>query len=558
MSIQENTTSAEKPFDILVMATDESHLSENCKATNHYNYKYKLVNGIRCQYSQYQGIGTFYRFPEKDSSAPQGYNYAWNSYGTQVGLAFTVNEHPQIGDIMNVTNGFGEISITEIEQSSEYFDFPIIYGDFSSGAGWGLIGYRYTNGDLTNVPYQFAWKFLNDAQLSGPNVNIIYTNTETPSSNDIISYNGTDEYGPMTAINGRLITSPEDIDIQIQKDVFYEDLGNIDAWEIKYCLDNDSDKFSWVAVEENKMLYATNCIEAYTGNISYFKRDPSADTPGKFGWIEITLGSSCISFPSTVYSLTESPNIGDNLYFTWDDSPCGDITKINITSYPENAIYPYIILGGPYLDWAYRDSSSDLTDVIAPYAWRTSTIIGDGNCFYTISETPQNGDMAYLPIMEPYLMVHSKEVYTTTKIELSKGIIYYMKDENGNEAPYDFKNIKFTMGNVSHFTLYNGSDDGSETSYNNIIGSYYNPNLGMMELPFITIDASTGKGYNNIIENGCRYLDCKNMKNNKVLQNTEGTNNANPLTIEFANDRETAGLNSNGELKKWVLADLIQ
>jgi hypothetical protein len=27
--------------------------------------------------------------------------------------------------------------------------------------------------------------------------------------------------------------------------------------------------------------------------------------------------------------------------------------------------------------------------------------------------------------------------------EKGKGVIYYMKDEWGNEAPYDFKNIQF-------------------------------------------------------------------------------------------------------------------
>ena len=34
-----------------------------------------------------------------------------------------------------------------------------------------------------------------------------------------------------------------------------------------------------------------------------------------------------------------------------------------------------------------------------------------------------------------------------------KGVIYYMKDEYGNEAPYDFKNVKFKRYRQNYDTL---------------------------------------------------------------------------------------------------------
>ena len=42
-----------------------------------------------------------------------------------------------------------------------------------------------------------------------------------------------------------------------------------------------------------------------------------------------------------------------------------------------------------------------------------------------------------------------------------KGVIYYMVDDKGNEAPFDFKNIKYN----GKF-LFNNTSNGTDTSQN--------------------------------------------------------------------------------------------
>ena len=42
-----------------------------------------------------------------------------------------------------------------------------------------------------------------------------------------------------------------------------------------------------------------------------------------------------------------------------------------------------------------------------------------------------------------YCLDNDKSRFAWADTENGKGVIYYMKDEFGNEAPYDFKNVQF-------------------------------------------------------------------------------------------------------------------
>lgn len=132
-----------------------------------------------------------------------------------------------------------------------------------------------------------------------------------------------------------------------------------------------------------------------------------------------------------------------------------------------------------------------------------------------------------------------------------KGVIYYMKDEYGNECPYDFKNIIFTNdGNLS-FTFDSSKEDATiklSVTYNNVIKENYSSEG--FQLPFNKIINIYGvdiignvfglnssnniiDGYNgincsyNVLKNGCannHILGECNILGNNCSSNYIGTN----------------------------------
>lgn len=92
-----------------------------------------------------------------------------------------------------------------------------------------------------------------------------------------------------------------------------------------------------------------------------------------------------------------------------------------------------------------------------------------------------------------YSLDNHVDMYQIPTLEIGKGTIYYMKDEFGNEAPYDFKNILFDIGG------------GGESDILGVVGAnglYYEFN------GTDTIDCSKKKsGYSvyAFLEDGTRY-----------------------------------------------------
>lgn len=71
------------------------------------------------------------------------------------------------------------------------------------------------------------------------------------------------------------------------------------------------------------------------------------------------------------------------------------------------------------------------------YAWGTQADVEDDdawNFVYSKSETLTNGEIVF--------STHEGGL-EVAEVVSGKGVIYYMKDEYGNECPYDFKNIQF-------------------------------------------------------------------------------------------------------------------
>ena len=120
-----------------------------------------------------------------------------------------------------------------------------------------------------------------------------------------------------------------------------------------------------------------------------------------------------------------------------------------------------------------------------------------------------------------------------------KGVIYYMKDENGNECPYDFKNIQFKVGakqqagtvaNVFYFTfsVATGTDDATVTDhslngtlcYGNKMGLYVLSNKRSLNANVFRNTSATSSCYSNAFENNSR----QNTFGNGCANNTFGNN----------------------------------
>ena len=102
-------------------------------------------------------------------------------------------------------------------------------------------------------------------------------------------------------------------------------------------------------------------------------------------------------------------------------------------------------------------------------AWRATTIYGDPTVMYSLTEAVRVGDLLYFG-------GELNEILEVSKIDNSggKGVIYYMKDEHGNECPYDFKNIQFKRT----ISLENGypkldEENGEETWVYTFCGNSY-------------------------------------------------------------------------------------
>ena len=138
-----------------------------------------------------------------------------------------------------------------------------------------------------------------------------------------------------------------------------------------------------------------------------------------------------------------------------------------------------------------------------------------------------------------------------------KGVIYWLKDEWGNECPYDFKNIQFKR-----------TVNGIDSWYYTFNGDYYNnnkiqpiiENSGKRLLNRIVFNAPVIK--NNIIGQGCYNLyisDDTSIENVSVYC---GINRTKQLTIEspILKDNylpKVVGFNSMGDLKVFNPLDML-
>ena len=93
---------------------------------------------------------------------------------------------------------------------------------------------------------------------------------------------------------------------------------------------------------------------------------------------------------------------------------------------------------------SYDNRNIDQTHSEYQYAWGTILDVNDGDEYdFIYSKNPT------ITENENVFVAHSGNLQEAHIINSGKGVIYYMKDEWGNECPYDFKNIQFKRYRVT-------------------------------------------------------------------------------------------------------------
>ena len=202
----------------------------------------------------------------------------------------------------------------------------------------------------------------------------------------------------------------------------YFDGSNLEAWELKYCLDNDTSRFIWAdttdAVVNSKNVNIIDTLITDNEFNEPFLSDYYiyVDTAG-----------------NNVNRYTLGDEMRDNDFFIEygrETSPDGLENQLCIYKNDlsdENYIEGGAEEGADYADKFFYWGTEEVDGIIYD-KWRKSEVDSGWNI------TEDGGSVFILT-----------QKITTGEIIKSngKGVIYYMKDEHNNECPYDFKNIMF-------------------------------------------------------------------------------------------------------------------
>lgn len=273
----------------------------------------------------------------------------------------------------------------------------------------------------------------------------------------------------------------------------YFEQSNLSSWELKYTLDND--KYSWGANLNNKV---------YKVNIEKLKNYIINDYDIPSETVDILLKQ---------YGLIK---------------PVHEFTSSND--------YKYI--------------SDDLTNV---HDYGRKVIFSDA---YSIAEY---NNRLYFSEIQPdmYLSVPIYQIIDDSYEIPSegKGVIYYMKDEYNNEAPFDFKNIqqyiKPSPSNASYYYLfgYNLEVSVLGKAKNNII--IFNKNE-LPKISFPSYDVANTEINNNLVINSTEIV--LYASNNKIID-SHHIDSSNNCVIDCVNSYNIQ-LNNNNNFKTIVLKNI--
>ena len=151
---------------------------------------------------------------------------------------------------------------------------------------------RYPEGDEDDI---YAWASTDATDFNDTNIsnidtdNLIYTDTETVSVGD--TYDFYDEGEDNCEIT--------DYSDSVDSDYFAN--SKLASWELKYCLDNDTNRFSWAQVGQEGLGFAA----FQTSDLEFYKRYPDGDDDYGYAWVLINNHMEEIDINSTEIDWTD-------------------------------------------------------------------------------------------------------------------------------------------------------------------------------------------------------------------------------------------------------------
>lgn len=350
-------------------------------------------------------------------------------------------------------------------------------------------------------------------------------------------------------------------------DMYFQD-SKLEAWQLKYCLDNDKNRFAWADTENGK------------GVIYNMKDEWDNECPYDFKNIMFKRWAVTADQEHPYFVVDNA----DNNYGYYYGAKTLD--GYNVL---ETATY------GKESDWFYTFALKDL----ASNEWYDYTVVAHLGL--------KNDEGIEMACYDNHI-VEGTDEYNSGKGEIVKmlnNIVFFncygdLSDTSYSDD-YSFCNNNRFLGKCHSNTFgkgcYNNSfgnncysnsfgNDCSSNSFGNnfsqnMFGDYCHGNLSKNDC----YSNSFGKGcYNNLFGNNCRQNSFENycqtitvfngvqycsvtggsqrapVKNAQILNGTKGTSSQNKLTINFAANKsytQIAGLDSTGNIRIWNPADPV-
>ena len=346
-----------------------------------------------------------------------------------------------------------------------------------------------SNSDIMNVTYAGLKKLMNKSYLKPGYKYCIIDYVTTTSQKDTMSAGH--KFNIIVTANSPSILSEEAKVCPNENETYFDD-ANLNAWEIKYCIDNDTQRFAW-AGDEGIQTVEVEAVNSSNCTISVGYNYDEEEGLNKF--------DERIHFISQMWDdPTNDPYVeGDKIdelitHWGYEEDPYG--------------IEDCLTLYGLNLEIDEETGEITSEDGLSSDRWYYRGVITVDGTDYDYWEKAEwgvnTGDFGYMDkeYSEKLFFLTNRIVSGEPTIETitqetviplePKGVIYYMKDEHGNEAPYDFKNIMFkywvssidsnyayTFSSVNNYTLIDSSVYPS--CYNNKIDKYISN--GLYKLP---------------------------------------------------------------------------
>lgn len=312
--------------------------------------------------------------------------------------------------------------------------------------------------------------------------------------------------------------------IQREGDEYFAN-ARLNAWRLRYTIDNDTSRFAWAKVEVPERSAKWSCVwgvleEKNSSDASTNYTTAVVDGRTKYLYAPTERGAyldnqtfyrnilvgSITSTNSFIYEADYAPYDEGDDYWYWDEvseirvkTADGKLVTTLYHNY-DNTFYDE----NDEMQEYYIQFSPDYTEVDGVYRFTPESGVEDwweyvyGGSINTYEKEYYTGSKSALYYAFDTILPKSNkavtEVYSTetkqvymaegsldtvvyqsyiARVEGSKGVIYRMIDEHNNDCPYDFKNIQFQRSTTWYYTFSYKGEDFSLSDY--CSGNYLAP-----------------------------------------------------------------------------------